>query len=131
MTSYKTLFSAAMLAVACQALNYPGDSCCDLYADKNFNGQRVHACLGDALSPTPTPAPAGMTIKYLPDFDFHDKMSSYWCGKNVYWFMCTGTSGDCDGHHGLSGGGNTRNRQMSYGDDVDRVFLQHYDADRS
>jgi len=79
---------------------YPGDECCFLYEHPNYGGSKLHTCVDRNSIP--------WTYFYMPDYNFHDKMSSWWCGKNVAWFMCTGTHGDCDGTHGSSGAGNGR-----------------------
>ena len=101
-------------------LSYPGDLCCNLYDDGNYGGTVKKFCLGSKTS--------GDTTWSMDDYDFHDKMSSWWCGKNVSWNMCTGTSGDCLNTHGSSGAGNGRSPQTGHNDNVDRVFLRHYDS---
>ena len=51
---------------------YPGDLCCDFYANPNYAGAKFSYCLSD--------------IGIMEKFDLSEDLSttpSWWCGKNV------------------------------------------------
>ena len=64
----------------------------------------------------------------MSDYNFHDQMSSWWCGKNVSYDLCVNTSGTCAKDKGISGAGNARSPQAGHNDSLDHVIMRHYDA---
>jgi len=60
--------------------SYPGDDCCDLYYDKNLGGSTMTKCLD----------PNADSLKFfsLATPSFNDRLSSWWCGKNVVVRFC-------------------------------------------
>jgi len=71
---------------------------------------------------------AGESVFQMDAFGFHDKMSSWWCGKSVSYDLCSNTSGSCTGNNGMTGAGNARSANAGHNDSLDRVVLRYYDA---
>ena len=82
----KTLTNFAMtLLVAAQAnatINYPGDLCCTLYDNYNYEGAAFSVCY-DAYRQG--------SQDYWLDPTYHVK--SWWCGKNISYDFCEDNSG--------------------------------------
>ena len=60
-----------------------------------------------------------------------NKLSSYYCGKNVWYNFCKGTGGNCTGSSLSSGAGHTKNYRLdgqSFNDNVESVKLGPYDG---
>lgn len=107
-------------------LSYPGDLCCNLYDDGNYGGTVKKFCLGSKTS--------GDTTWSMDDYNFHDKMSSWWCGKNVSYDFCRlRTGGSCSNDDGTSGAGNVRVSDVgnNHNDAMDRLIMRHYDASQT
>lgn len=60
--------------------------------------------------------------------NWENRLSSYWCGKNVSYDFCDKYYGDCDGDKALSGAGNVMNPKFGHNDMTDRVRMRYYDA---
>lgn len=61
-----------------------------------------------------------------------NKLSSYYCGKNVWYNFCKGTGGSCSGSSLSSGAGHTKNHifdGQSFNDNVESVTLGPYNGD--
>ena len=60
-----------------------------------------------------------------------NKLSSYYCGKNVWYNFCKGTGGGCSGSDLSSGAGHAKNLLLdgeSFHDNVESVTLGPYDG---
>ena len=91
-------------------VEYPGDDCCFLYDDtfyrKGNHGNRVHVCHD------------GVRTKHdlRNDFNFHDELTSYYCGKNTWYNICSENLSDqlvCSGDWLSSGAGHAKNPDLS------------------
>merc|ERR1711953_742906 len=59
---------------------------------------------------------------------WENRLSSYWCGKNVSYDFCDDYWGDCAGDKGVSGAGNVMNPRFGNNDKTDRIRMRYYDA---
>ena len=92
-------------------VDYPGDDCCFIYDTYNFDypGNRAHN--DNIIDRREKICHYGS----LREFDLHplgwgDKLSSYICGKNVWFDFCKDMLGSCqNGDNVNSGAGHTRN----------------------
>ena len=129
----KVLASFAIALVNSAAagdMSYPGDLCCTLYRDNDFEGSQLKLCLD-----TDTYGFNGQQQWILRDFNvnssddtWENRLSSYWCGKNVEYDFCHNYYGTCDGKKGMSGAGNVKNPKIGYNDHADRLKMRYYDA---
>ena len=60
-------------------------------------------------------------------------MSSFYCGKNIWWNMCKDWNGECDKSRVkiMSGAGFVRNYKLNsegYNDEISRILIGPYDA---
>ena len=87
---FESYTKAALFAIGAFAqLEYPGDNCCTFYEDKNYEGDSWNVCKKSYTSTSET---------YIADdYNFHDKMSSFWCGANTSFDICSDKDGSCDG----------------------------------
>ena len=103
---FESYTKAALLALGAFAqLEYPGDDCCTFFEAKNYEGDSWHVCKKSSTSTSET-YNAG-------DYNFHDKMSSFWCGANVALDTCAGED-DC--YRGDNTAGNVRSPQVGFND---------------
>merc|ERR1719350_194736 len=88
-------------------VGYPGDKCCYLYERQGYKGERVKVCHEDEKK--------GFWLADLEDGDWDDRVSSYYCGKNVWFNMCNPTASYnfCHGKNINSGSGHHRNSDMT------------------
>lgn len=106
-------------------IDYPGDRCCQVYEDSGFGGGWLLSCLSD-----------GFTEGYVDvvDYGFNDKMSSWWCGKDIAYDFCNDNPGDdCRNGHGSSGAGSQRAPSVGGSNDkLTTLYLYEYSqADRA
>lgn len=64
----------------------------------------------------------------MPDYGFHNNISSYECGSGVSFDFCTNPNGSCAGDYGSDGAGHVRSPHVGHNDEFDRLFLRKYDA---
>ena len=65
---------------------YPGHDCCILYDDTNLRSTKKKFChTGKA------------TVFEMKDDFIDNKVSSYYCGKNVWYNFCKNQGGHCNG----------------------------------
>ena len=110
-----------------QNLSYPGDHCCNLYDGGNYGGTVAKFCINKSKT-------SGDTTWSMDDVNFRDKMSSWWCGKNVSYDFCRLKSGgSCSGDDGTSGAGNARVKDVgnNHNNAMDRLIMRHYDASKT
>ena len=81
---------AVLLAAGAFAqLEYPEDNCCTFYDAKNYEGDSWNVCKKSSDSDSET---------YIADdYDFGGRMSSFWCGANTSFDLCSTKDGSCDG----------------------------------
>ena len=60
---------------------YPGDRCCRIFTEANYQGDFKDFCLGDGQN---------LLEFYMPDYDFDDVMSSWICGASLAYEFCWG-----------------------------------------
>jgi len=58
----------------------------------------------------------------------NDKVSSYWCGKNIAYDLCrNGPGSNCDGGNGSRGAGNIRSSWIAKDNSMTSIYLSKYD----
>ena len=126
----KILASFVLVNSAAAGNVYPGDKCCTLYRDSNFEGDQLNLCFDED-----TYGRHGQQQWILRDFNlpnssdqWENRVSSYWCGKNVAYDFCDKYYGDCAGETGMSGAGHVMNRKFGHNDKADRIRMRYYDA---
>lgn len=97
-----------------------GDNCCRLFDEQGFNGwwlelcanpdnkgfQSFHEFKGDNYSSN-NKNPRGI--------NWHDRIESFKCGKDVKWDFCWNPKGSyCDQDYGVSGAGAIDNPHLGY-----------------
>ena len=85
-------------------IGYPGDNCCYLYEHISYGGDRVKVCHEDEKT--------DFYLSDLEDGDWNERVSSYYCGKNVWYNMCN-TRSLCDYGNRNSGAGHHKNSDMN------------------
>ena len=85
-------------------ISYPGDKCCYLYERQGYKGERVKVCHEDEKK--------GFWLSDLDDGDWDNSVSSYYCGKNVWFNMCN-SKYHCSGEELNSGAGHHKNSDMT------------------
>ena len=108
-----------MLSVA-YTPEYPGDNCCILFDEPNWEeGSSLTLCRDPNLK---------TQLFDLHDYDFDNKASSGYCGKNVAYDFCdNGPDKTCDRIEGNRGAGNDRSAQIEFNNSVTSVYLSEYD----
>ena len=103
-------------------LIYPGDSCCELYKDYNYEGESLKLCytIKDG-------SPQEFDLRTYDDFD--QSVDSWYCGKNIAYDFCDlGVGEDCTGGRGESGAGTVRNGVIGMHNDLTSLRIWPYDA---
>lgn len=86
-------------------VEYPGDNCCYLYQHRGYRGLREQVCHEGEKR--------GFYItEETGDAYWNDRMSSYYCGRNVWYNMCRHGPGNCTGENLNSGAGHHRNPDL-------------------
>jgi len=90
-------------------LEYPGHDCCTIYSDKNFGGRKETYCHNGDVT----------VMRGI----LNDEMSSYHCGRNVWYDMCDGNlstpdslsapTNECWEKNGIHGAGHAWNPLLS------------------
>lgn len=86
-------------------VEYPGDNCCYLYELASFKGLRERVCHENSKKSFWITTETG-------ESSWDNKLSSYYCGKNVWFNMCRHgphNSGMCTGYDSNSGAGHHMN----------------------
>ena len=86
-------------------LDYPGHDCCTIYSDKNFGGRKETFCHNGDVT----------IFRGI----LNDEMSSYHCGRNVWYDMCddnlstpdalSAPTNECWDKNGIHGAGHAWN----------------------
>ena len=109
---------------------YPGDYCCRLYKDINFNGETELLC-HDGVESTEY----NMSMNDS-EIEFNNRTSSFMCGKHTWFNFVKDKNHDAQAEvlqYGrvMSGAGNTKNNNINiydWTDTLSRVQLGYYDA---
>ena len=106
-------------------LEYPGHNCCTIYEDINFGGRKETYCHDGNVT----------VMRGI----LNDLMSSYHCGRNVWYDMCddylttddttTAPTDECWGKNGVHGAGHMWNPSLGSGwqDRMTTLVLGPYD----
>ena len=78
-------------------VEYPGDNCCYLYEWAGFKGLREKVCHEGVRREF-------WIMNETGDDTWNDRMSSYYCGKNVWYNMCRHGPNDCTGVYNVNSG---------------------------
>ena len=99
------------------SIQYPGDDCCWVYEWSRLKGTKQLLCHDGSAT----------TIE-LADLD--NKISSYYCGKSIWYNFCKDSGGECSGSRISSGAGHTKNHMLAdgFGDSISSVKIGPYDA---
>ena len=123
-------FTLALVnSAAADNLPYPGDLCCTIWQHGDYAGESLNLCFNEARY-----GHEGEQQFILRDYEINsskrweNKLSSYWCGKNVSYDFCDDYWGDCAGDKGVSGAGNVMNPRFGNNDKTDRIRMRYYDA---
>jgi len=92
-------------------LQYPGDKCCYLYKHPKYYGERAKVCHEDERK--------GFFLWDELDDDWNDEISSYICGKNVWFNMCLNDEDGCNKFDLLSGAGHHKNPDIGQSSNKD------------
>ena len=63
----------------------------------------------------------------MRDYDFNDKVTSWYCGKNVAYDFCDDST-NCEFFLGNRGAGNVKSPYIKRNDAISVVYLSEYDA---
>ena len=111
----------AVGAFACEP-DYPGDYCCRVFKDQNYEGDSANLCLTE-----PDLRPElwfDMSI-----YGLENSVSSYACGSKVAYDFCKDEAGkDCGSLNGSWGAGTEYNALVGLNDQLELVKLRTYDA---
>ena len=107
--------------------SYPGDNCCDLFADPEWRGTKKTFCIDPNSASFDDP---GYFEHWdMRDYGFDDVMSSYTCGKNVQYDICDDpTTEECTSMHGDMGAGTAYNSWIGNDDHMTILLMRPYDA---
>ena len=107
--------------------SYPGDNCCDFFADPEWRGTKVSFCIDPSSDSFDDP-----NFYYhwdMRDYGFDDVMSSYTCGKNVQYDICDDpTDAECTNMHGDMGAGTAYDSWVGNDDTMTELLMRPYDA---
>ena len=112
-----------------QQLLYPGDECCTLYDWRDWTGPRATLCIENQHR---TEYDLNQIEPEQPEYEgwnMNDRVSSWYCGKNVKYSFCDNGSSDCQTKHGAHGAGLLMNQNVGWDEDYfSTVVLEPYDV---